>query len=114
MSRHIKSQNIIILAMNFKSIRIITLVTVKNKKSIYILYARFCILIKMFYLIHIQLIIYLTIIINSNFLIAKDYQVFVLKRKIIFCFNYNKRQNYPILKICSLNNKNSFSITKLN
>ena len=87
-------------------------VTVKNKKLIYIFYARFYVLIKMFYLIHIQLIIYLIIITNFNFLIAGDCRVFVLK-KIIFYFNYNKRRDYPILKICFLNNKNPFLIARL-
>ena len=86
---------------------------VKNKKSIYTLRARFYILIKIFYSIHIQLIIYLTVITNSNFPIVKDYRVFILK-KIIFCFNYDKQQNCPILKIRSLNNKNPFLIIKLN
>ena len=70
--------------MSFKSIRIITLVAVKNKKSIYIFRARFCVLIKTFYLIHIQFIIYLTIIINSNLLIAENYRVFVFKKNILF------------------------------
>ena len=77
MSRYIKSQNIIIFIINFKSIRMMTFITIKNKKSIYTLRARFCILIKMFYLIHIQFIIYLIVIINSNLLIAEDYRVFI-------------------------------------
>ena len=54
---------------------------IKNKKLIYTLYARFYILIKIFYLIYIQLIIYLIIIINSNLLIAGDCRVFVLRKK---------------------------------
>ena len=52
-NRHAESQNIIIFAMNLKSIRMMALITVKNKKSIYTLRARFYILIKMFYSIHI-------------------------------------------------------------
>ena len=113
MSRYAENQNIIIFAINFKSIRIIAFVTIKNKKSIYILRARFCVLIEMFYLIHIQLIIYLTIIINSNLPIARNYQVFVLKEKMIFYFNHDKRQDCLILRIRSLNNKNPFSIARL-
>ena len=53
MSRYAESQNIIIFAMSLKSIRMMTLVAVKNKKLIYILRARFCVLIEMFYPIHI-------------------------------------------------------------
>ena len=113
-SRYIKSQNIIIFAISFKSIWIIALITVKNKKLIYILYARFYMLIEMFYLIHIQLIIYSTVIANFNFPIARNYRVFVLGGKIIFYFNYNKRRDYLILRIHSLNNKNSFLIARLN
>ena len=113
MSKYIKNQNIIIFAMNFKSIRIIALVTIKNKKLIYIFYARFCVLIEIFYLIHIQLIIYLIIIINSNLPIAENCWVFVLEKKVIFCLNYNKRRDCLILKIRFLNNKNPFSIAKL-
>ena len=90
MSRHTKSQNIIILAINLKSIRIMALVTVKNKKLIYTLCARFYVLIKMFYLIHTQLIIYPTIIANSNLPIAGNYRIFVPKKKVIFCLNHNK------------------------
>ena len=52
-NRHIKNQNIIIFIIDLKSIRIITLVIIKNKKSIYTLRARFYVLIEMFYLIHI-------------------------------------------------------------
>ena len=89
------------------------LVIVKNKKLIYILCARFCVLIKMFYLIHIQFIIYLIVIANSNLLIAEDCRVFVLEKKIIFYFNYDERRNCPILRIRFLNNKNPFSIAKL-
>ena len=88
-------------------------VAVKNKKLIYILRARFYILIEMFYLIYIQFIIYLTVIANFNLLIAGDYQVFVLKKKIIFYFNYNERRNCLTLRICFLNNKNSFLIARL-
>ena len=90
MSRYAENQNIIIFIMGFKSIRIIALVAVKNKKLIYTLRARFCILIKIFYLIYTQLIIYSTVIANSNFPIAGDCRVFVLKEKIIFCFNYDE------------------------
>ena len=90
MSRYIKSQNIIIFVMSLKSIRMMALVVVKNKKSIYTLRARFCVLIEMFYLIHIQLIICLTVIANSNLPIAGNCRVFVLKEKVIFYFNYNK------------------------
>ena len=86
---------------------------VKNKKSIYIFRARFCVLIKIFYSIHIQLIIYLTDIINFNFLIAKNYRVFILKKKVIFYFNYDERRDYLILRIRFLNNKNLFSIARL-
>ena len=99
--------------MGFKSIQIITLMAVKNKKLIYTFYARFYILIKIFYSIHTQFIIYLTVITNSNLSIARDYQVFVLKKKIIFCFNYDKQRNCLTLKIHFLNNKNPFSIIKL-
>ena len=88
-------------------------IAVKNKKLIYILYARFCVLIEIFYLIYTQLIIYLIININSNLPIAENYQVFVLKEKIKFYFNYNKRRDYLILRIRFLNNKNPFSIVKL-
>ena len=112
-SRYAESQNIIIFIINLKFIRIMTLVAVKNKKLIYILRARFYMLIKIFYLIYIQLIIYLTVIINFNFLIIKNCRVFVLEEKIIFYFNYNKRRDYLILRIYFLNNKNLFLITKL-
>ena len=112
-SRYAENQNIIIFIMGLKSIRIIAFITVKNKKSIYTLYARFCVLIKVFYLIYIQLIIYLIVIANSNLPIAKNYRVFVLKKKVIFYFNYNKRRDCLILKIYFLNNKNSFSIARL-
>ena len=54
---------------------------VKNKKLIYIFRARFYVLIEIFYLIHIQFIIYLTIIANSNLPIAGNYRVFVLKKR---------------------------------
>ena len=81
MSRYVKSQNIVIFIMGLKSIRIMAFVIIKNKKLIYTFRARFYILIKMFYLIHIQLIIYLIVIINSNFLIAENYRIFVLKEK---------------------------------
>ena len=54
---------------------------IKNKKLIYTLCARFYVLIEIFYLIHTQFIIYLTVIINSNLLIAKDYRVFILKKR---------------------------------
>ena len=113
-NRHAKNQNIIILAVNLKFIRIMALVTVKNKKLIYIFRARFYVLIKIFYSIHIQLIIYLIIITNFNLPIAKNYRVFVLGRKIIFYFNHNERRDCSILRICFLNNKNLFSIIKLN
>ena len=113
MSRHVKNQNIVIFVMGFKSIRMMALMTVKNKKSIYTLRARFYVLIEMFYLIHIQLIICLTVIANSNLLIAGDYQVFVLKKKVMFCFDYNERQDYPILRIRSLNDRNPFLIARL-
>ena len=99
--------------MGFKSIRIMAFVAVKNKKSIYTLRARFCVLIEMFYLIHTQLIIYSTVIINSNLLIAEDCRVFVLGEKIIFYFNHNKRRDCLILRIRSLNDRNPFSIVKL-
>ena len=99
--------------MDFKSIRIIALVVVKNKKSIYTFRARFYVLIKVFYLIYIQLIIYLTVIANSNLPIAGDCRVFILGEKVIFYFNYNKRQDCLTLKIRFLNNKNLFLITKL-
>ena len=69
--------------MNFKSIRIIAFIAVKNKKLIYTLRARFYILIKIFYLIHTQFIIYLTVITNFNFLIAKDYRIFIPKKNIL-------------------------------
>ena len=52
-NRHTENQNIIVFAMDLKSIRMITLVTVKNKKLIYTLCARFYVLIEIFYLIHI-------------------------------------------------------------
>ena len=113
MSRYAKSQNIIVLTMDLKSIRMMALVVVKNKKSIYTLRARFCVLIKMFYLIHTQLIIYSIIIANSNLPIAEDCRVFVLKEKVIFCLNHNKRRDYLILRIRSLNNRNPFSIARL-
>ena len=112
-NRYTESQNIIVFAINLKSIRIMALVTVKNKKSIYTLRARFCVLIKMFYPIYIQLIIYSTIIINSNLPIAEDCRVFVLEKKMIFYFNYDERRDCPILRIRSLNNKNPFLIAKL-
>ena len=99
--------------MSLKSIRIIALVAVKNKKSIYTLRARFYMLIEIFYLIYTQLINYVTVITNSNFLIIGDYRVFILKEKIIFYFNYNEQRDYLILKIYFLNNKNPFSIAKL-
>ena len=92
----------------------IAFMVVKNKKSIYTLYARFYILIEMFYLIYTQLIICLTVIINSNLLIAGDCRVFVLEKKMIFYFNHNERQNCLILRIRSLNDKNPFSIARLN
>ena len=92
----------------------IALVAVKNKKSIYTFYARFCILIKIFYSIYIQFIIYSTIIINSNLSIIKDYRVFISKKKVIFYFNYNKRRNCLTLKFYFLNNKNLFLIIRLN
>ena len=59
---------------------------VKNKKSIYIFRTRFCMLIEIFYLIYTQLIIYLTVIINFNFLIARNYRVFriIKKNNILF------------------------------
>ena len=113
MSRYIKSQNIIIFAMGLKSIRMMALMAVKNKKSIYTLYTRFYMLIEMFYPIYIQLIIYLTIIANSNLLIAKNCRVFVSKKKVMFYFNHDKRRNCPILRIRFLNNRNPFSITRL-
>ena len=113
-SRHAENQNIIIFIMSLKSIRMITLVVVKNKKSIYTLRARFYILIEVFYLIYTQLIICPTIIINSNLLIAGNCRVFILKKKIIFYFNHNKRRDCLILRIRSLNNKNPFSIARLN
>ena len=69
-NKYIKNQNIIIFIMSFKSIQMITFVIIKNKKSIYIFYARFYVLIEIFYLIYTQLIIYLTVITNSNLLIA--------------------------------------------
>ena len=112
-NRHIKSQNIVVLAISLKSIRMMALITVKNKKSIYTLRARFCVLIKIFYLIYIQLIICPTVIANSNLPIAGDCRVFVLKRKIIFCLNHNKQRDFTILRICSLNNRNPFSIARL-
>ena len=90
MNKYAESQNIIILIINFKSIRIMVFVAVKNKKLIYILRARFYLLIEIFYLVYTQFIIYLTIIANSDFLIAKNCRVFILERKIIFYFNYNK------------------------
>ena len=113
MNRYIKSQNIVIFVINLKSIRMMTLMAVKNKKSIYTLRARFCVLIKMFYLIHTQLIIYLIVIINSNLPIAKDYRVFVPKKKVIFCLDYDEQRDCSILRICFLNDKNPFLITKL-
>ena len=58
-----------------------TFMAVKNKKSIYTLRARFCILIKIFYLIYIQFIIYLIVIANSNFSIIGNCRVFILKKK---------------------------------
>ena len=90
MSKYAENQNIIIFAMSFKSIQIMAFITVKNKKSIYIFCARFYMLIKVFYLIYTQFIIYLTVIAKFNFLIAENYRVFVLGRKIIFYFNYDK------------------------
>ena len=113
MSRHVESQNIIVLAMSFKSIRMMALVTVKNKKLIYTLRARFCVLIEMFYLIHTQLIICSTVIINFNLPIAEDCRVFVSEGKVIFYFNHDEQQNYPILRIRFLNDRNPFSIAKL-
>ena len=77
--------------MGFKSLQIMAFIIVKNKKLIYTLRARFCVLIEIFYLIYTQFIIYLTVIANSNLLIIGDYQIFVLKEKIIFYFNYNER-----------------------
>ena len=112
-SRHAENQNIIILAMSLKSIRIMALVAVKNKKSIYTFRARFYMLIKMFYPIYIQLIICLTIIANSNLPIARDCRVFVLGEKIIFYFNHDERRDCSTLRICSLNNRNLFSIARL-
>ena len=112
-SRYAKNQNIIILIIGFKSIQMMALMAVKNKKSIYTFCARFYVLIKMFYPIHTQFIIYLTVITNSNFLIAKDCRIFVLKKKIMFCFNHDKRQDYLTLRIRFLNNRNLFSIIKL-
>ena len=113
MSRHAESQNIIILIMGLKSIRMMAFVAVKNKKSIYTLRARFCVLIEMFYLIHIQLIICLTVIANSNFPIAEDCRVFVLGGKMIFYLNHDERRDCLILRIRSLNDRNPFSIARL-
>ena len=113
MSRHAESQNIIVLAMGLKSIRMMALMTVKNKKSIYTLRARFCVLIKMFYLIYTQLIICPTVITNSNLLIAGDCRVFVPRRKVMFCLNHDERRDCPTLRIRSLNNRNPFSIARL-
>ena len=112
-SRYIESQNIIVFAMGLKSIRMMALVTIKNKKLIYTLRARFCVLIEMFYLIYTQFIIYPTVITNSNLSIAGNCRVFVSKGKIMFYFNHNKRRDCPILRICFLNNRNSFSIARL-
>ena len=89
------------------------LVAVKNKKLIYTFCARFYVLIEIFYSIHIQLIIYLTVIANSNLPITGDYQIFVPKGKVIFYFNYDERRDCPTLRIRSLNNRNPFSIAKL-
>ena len=113
MSRHAESQNIVVLAMGLKSIRMMALVAVKNKKSIYTLRARFCVLIEVFYLIHTQLIIYPTVIANFNLPIVGDCRVFVLGEKVIFCLDYNKRRDCLILRIRSLNNRNPFSIARL-
>ena len=112
-NRHVESQNIIILIMGFKSIRIIALIAVKNKKSIYTLRARFYVLIEMFYSIYTQFIIYSTVITNSNLSIARDCRVFILKKKVIFYFNHDKRRDCPTLRIRFLNNKNPFSIARL-
>ena len=81
MSRYAESQNIIIFIINLKFIRMMAFVAVKNKKLIYILRARFCVLIKIFYLIYIQLIIYLIVITNFNFPITGDCRIFVLKKR---------------------------------
>ena len=99
--------------MSLKSIRMMALVAVKNKKSIYILRARFCVLIEIFYSIHIQFIIYLTVIANSNLLIAGDCRVVVLGGKIIFYFNHNERRDCLTLRIRFLNDKNPFLIARL-
>ena len=113
MSRYAESQNIVVLAMGFKSIRMMALVAVKNKKSIYTLRARFCVLIEMFYLIHTQLIICPIVITNSNLPIAENYRVFVPEGKVIFYFDHDEQRDYPILRIRSLNDRNPFSITRL-
>ena len=113
MSRYAESQNIVVFVMGLKSIQMMALVVVKNKKSIYTLRARFCVLIEVFYLIHTQLIICLTVIANSNFPIAGDCRVFVSGEKVMFCFDHNKRRDCLILRICSLNDRNPFSIARL-
>ena len=113
MSRHAESQNIVVLAMGLKSIRMMALMAVKNKKSIYTLRARFCVLIEVFYLIHTQLIICLTVIANSNFPIAGDCRVFVPEGKVIFCLNHDERRDCLTLRIRSLNDRNPFSIARL-
>ena len=113
MSRHAESQNIIIFAMGLKSIRMMAFVAVKNKKSIYILRARFCVLIEMFYLIHTQLIICSTVIANSNLPIAEDCRVFVSGGKVMFYFDHDERRDCLTLRIRSLNDRNPFSIARL-